>query len=87
VEEVEQIIGILPGGIEADDERDGAVPLADALEALPEAGIAGGRLRELEFVGGGLEVVAEEGGVVAISGRVDADAAAPGRLRSGSLVW
>jgi hypothetical protein len=60
--------------------------LADALEALAEAGIADGRLREWEFVGGGLEVVAEEGGVVAVARRVDADAKAAGQLRSGRVV-
>jgi hypothetical protein len=63
------------------------VPLDDAFEPLPQEGIAGGRLGELEFVGGRLEIVLEEGGVVAVAGRVDADAAASGRLRSGGVVW
>ena len=71
---MEQVVGVLSGGVEADDEVDGAVALGDAFEALAEEGIAGGRLGEGEFVGGGLEVVAEEGGVVAVAGGVDADA-------------
>jgi hypothetical protein len=84
---VEQIVGILPGRVETDDEVNGAVALDDAFESLAEESVAGGRFGELEFVGGGLEVVAEEGGVVAIVGRVDADAEASRRLRSGNVVW
>ncbi len=67
VEEVEEVVGVLPGGVEADDEVDGAVALGDAFEALAELGVAGGGLGEGQFVGGGLEVVAEEGGVVAVA--------------------
>ncbi len=58
---------------------------------VAEEGVAGGRfggrLGELEFVGGGLEIVAEEGGVVAVARRVDANAEASRRLRSGNVVW
>ena len=86
VQEVEQVVGVLAGGVEADDEGDGAVALGDAFEALAEEGVAGGGLGEGEFVGGGLEVVAEEGGVVAVAGGVDADAEAAGRLRGGMVV-
>jgi hypothetical protein len=84
---VEQIVGVLPGGVETDDEVNGAELVDDTLEPLAEEGISGGRLGELKFVGGGLEVVAEEGGVVAIAGGVNADADASRRLRSGNVVW
>ena len=66
---------------------DGAAVLGDALEPLAEAGVAGGGLGELQLVGGGLQVVPEEGGVVAVAGGVDADAAVSRRLRSGSVLW
>ena len=51
--------------------------------------ISEGGLAEGEFVGGGLQVVGEEGGNVAVAGGVDADAAASGRrrLRSRRLLW
>src|SRR5207253_3230171 len=75
------------GGVETDDEVARAVALDDAFEALAEQGVAGGRFREGQLVGGGLEVVAQEGGVVAVAGGVDADATAARRLRSGSRVW
>jgi hypothetical protein len=87
VEKVEQIVGILPGGVEADDEVNGAVPPDDAFEPLAEQGIAGGGLGELEFVGRGLQIVAKEGGIVAVAGGVEANATAARRLRSGSRVW
>ncbi len=87
VEEVEQVVGVLAGGVESDDEVDGSVALGDALEALAELVVSGGGLGEGEFVGGALEVVFEEGGVVAVAGRVDADAAASGRWRGGCGLW
>ena len=87
MEEVEEVVGVLAGGVESDDEVDGRVALGDALEALSEEGVSGGGLGELQFVGGGPEVVMEEGGVMAVAGRVDADAAASGRLRGGSGLW
>ena len=90
LEEVQQVVGILAGGVEADDEGDGAVAAGDGFEPLAEQGVAGGGLGEGQFVGGGLEVVAEEGGVVAVAGGVDADADAGGgageRLRGGDLL-
>jgi hypothetical protein len=59
------------------------------LQALLQGGITGGRLGEGELVGGGLEVVFEEDGVVAVAGGVDADAAASRRQRwrGGAGVW
>ena len=87
VKEVKQVVGVLAGGVEPDDEVDGRVALGEALEALTEEGVTGGRLGEGQFVGGGLEVVFEEGGVMAVARRVDADAAASGRLRAGSGLW
>jgi hypothetical protein len=87
VQEVDEIIGVLPGGVETDEEVNGAVAAGDSFDALSEVSVAFGRFGEGEFGGGGLEVVAEEGGVVAVAGRVDADAAASRRLRSVSVVW
>ena len=41
--------------------------LGDVFEALAELGVAAAGLGEGQFGGGGLEVVAQEGGVVAIA--------------------
>jgi hypothetical protein len=87
MQEVKQIVGVLPGGVETDDEVNRAIAPDDAFEPLSEEGVAGGRLGKREFGGGGLEVVAEKSGVVAIAGRVDADADASRRLRRGKVVW
>ena len=46
-EEVKEVVGVLAGGVETDDEVDGAVALGDALEALSEEGVSGGGLGEL----------------------------------------
>jgi hypothetical protein len=75
--ELYQVVGILSGGIDADDKVDGAVAGGNLRESLLEPGVAGRRLGERQFGGGRLQVVAEEGGVVPIAGRVDADADAP----------
>jgi hypothetical protein len=96
LQEVEQVVGVLPRCIATDDEVNGAVALGDAFEALTELGVAGCGLDEGQFVGRRLQVVAQEGGVVAVARGVDADADARGwagracwrsRLRSGSVVW
>ena len=50
-------------------------------EPLAELGVASGGLGEGQFGGGGLEVVAEEGGVVAVARGVDADADAAWQRR------
>jgi hypothetical protein len=55
------------------------VAAGDVFEALAELGVAVSGLGEGPFVGGGLEVGAEEGGVVAVAGGVDADADGSGR--------
>jgi hypothetical protein len=63
------------------------------LEPLTELGVTCGRLGELQLGRGRLEVLAEEGGVVAIARGVDADAdadgggAGAGRLRRGRGSW
>src|SRR5262249_1082545 len=80
VQEVKQVLRVLPGDVEADDEVHRPVPLDNTFEALPQEGITRGRLGEGEFVGGRLEVVAEEGSVVTVAGGVDADGKAAGRL-------
>ena len=68
----------------------------DSTVALTELGIAGRGLDEGQFVGRGLQVVAEEGGVVSVACGVDTDPDACGRagrncrrsrLRSGSVLW
>ena len=46
MQEVQQVVGILAGGIEADDQVDGRVPLSNLLETLAELGVALGRLGE-----------------------------------------
>src|SRR5262249_48532672 len=67
VDEVQEVVGVLAGGIEADDEVNGAVTPQDAFKTLPQLAIAGGGLGERQFGGGGLEVVAQEAGVVAVA--------------------
>ena len=44
---MQQVVGVLPGGIEADVESDGVVALGELFEALAELGIAAGILGEL----------------------------------------
>ena len=93
MEEVKQVVGVLTGGVEADDEVNVAADGApgDVLEPLAELGVACGGLGELQLGGGRLEIVAEKSGVVAIARGVDADADADdvdgGRLRSGRGSW
>jgi len=53
LEEVQEVVGVGAGGVEADDEGDRAVPPGEGFEALAEPGVAGGRLGEGQFVGGG----------------------------------
>src|SRR5262245_38172096 len=81
VEEVQEVVGVLAGGVEADDEQARAMAAGDLLEPLAELAVAGGRLGERELRGGRLEVVAQEGGVVAVARRVDADTEAARRGR------
>jgi hypothetical protein len=76
VQEVEQVVGVLPGGVEADGEVNRAETLGNAFQALTQLGIAGGRLGEGEVISGRLEVVAEEGDIMTVAGGVDADATA-----------
>ena len=46
-QEVQEVVGVLSGGIETDDEGDGRVTLGDVCEALSELGVAVGGLGEL----------------------------------------
>ena len=55
---MQHIVGVLPGGIQADGEGNGTMPLYQDFEALPEQGVAGSRLGEGQLLGGRLEVVA-----------------------------
>lgn len=54
------------------NEVNGAVALADLFEALARQRVALGRLAELQLGGSRLQVVAQEGGVVAVARGVDA---------------
>jgi hypothetical protein len=45
VQEVEQVVGVLAGGVQADEEMDGALALDNLVKALAEGGVAGGRAR------------------------------------------
>ena len=94
MQEVEEVVGVLPGGVKPDDEEDGAMALDDEFETLAEFVVAVAGLGEEEFSGGGLQIGAEEGGVVAVACGVDADADARRRLvgagrrwRSGGVLW
>jgi hypothetical protein len=87
VQEVEQVVGIRSGHIKANSEGHGVVSPDDALESLVQQSVASGGLGESQFVGGGLKIVAEEDGVMAVAGGIDADTKASGRLRSGSVLW
>ena len=85
MQEVQQVVGILPGGVEADDEVDGAEALGDEIESLAELVIAAAGLGEEQFGGGGLQIGSQEGGVVAVARGVDADADA--RRCTIGVVW
>jgi hypothetical protein len=84
MEEVEQVVGILPGGVEADAEmgRPGRVA-QDASETEPQLLITLGRLGERELRAGWLQIVAQQTGMMAVARRVDADAEAAHRLQGG----
>ena len=69
-----EVGGILAGGIEADVEVRGGEALLDAAEELVEALVADVGFRELGGGANGLEVVVEEGDVVAIACGIEADA-------------
>lgn len=88
VEEVEEVVGILADGVEANVKMNGAALGDDGVEASAEFGIAVGILGEGAFGGGVLEVVAKEHGVVAIASGVGADPdGASGRFGSPSASW
>ncbi len=78
VEEVQEIVGVLPGDIQADDEAGGGVAVGQPFETHTELGVAVGGFGEGQLGGGLLEVVRQEGGVVAVARGVDADADATG---------
>jgi hypothetical protein len=71
---MQEMVGILPAGVEADNEVHVAVTRDDLLEALAQLRVTGSRLDERQFGGSGLKVVAQEGGVVPVARGVDADA-------------
>jgi hypothetical protein len=79
-EEMEEVIGILSGGIDSDGEGDAFVSLGDVFESLLELSVALGGLDELELCRGGLVVRTEEGGEVSVSRSVDANTDADGKV-------
>ena len=94
MQEVQQVGGILPSHVEANNEVDGAEALGDEFETLAEFEIAGAGLGEEEFGGGGLQIGPEEDSVVALAGGVDAgadarrrQAGAGWRWASGNVLW
>ena len=80
VHEVQEVVSVLPRGVQADDERDLAEACGDLLQALAKQGIAGGRFGEGQVGGGRLQVVPKEGGDMAIACGIDADAHTARRL-------
>jgi hypothetical protein len=67
VQEVQQVVGILPGDVEAHCEVDGAELADDLLETRAQLGITDGGFDELQLAGGRLQIVTQEGGVVAVA--------------------
>ena len=91
VQEVQQVVGILPGDVETHQEVNTAKLADDLLEMRAPLGITGGGFDELQLAGSRLQIVAQESGVVALARGVDADADADQVgidlwLRSGSVV-
>ena len=83
MQEVEQVVGVLSGGVETDMESARSTALCDAFESSAKLGVAVGGLGEREFVGGRLKIVAQKGGVVTVARGVDADAEARQIRRDG----
>jgi hypothetical protein len=67
VQEVQQVVGILARGIEADEELHRSVPLGDLLQALQQLRVAGGRFGKGQLCLRRLLLVAEEASVVAVA--------------------
>jgi hypothetical protein len=86
VQEVQQVIGVQSSHVETNGEVHRSITLDKSLESLAKETVAGGGLGERQLVGSRLEVVLKEDSVMAVAGRVDADADASRRLRSGSVL-
>lgn len=82
-QEVQQVVGILASGIDANDEVNSGVSRGEGEQTLAERIVAGGGLGESQFGTGGLQVVAQEAGVVAVTRGVDTDAEANRAFRRG----
>ena len=70
LEEADQIVGVLSGDVDADEEARYAVTAVapdDEFESSTELFVAVGRFGEGEFVGGGLEIIAQKGGIMAVA--------------------
>ena len=74
VQEVQQVVGILPGDVETHQEVDTAKLADDLLETRAQLGITDGGFDELQLAGSLFQIVAQEGAVVAVARGVDADA-------------
>ena len=64
---MQEVIGVLPGRVEADVKVDVAQPGDDLLEALAQFGITCRGLCEGQVAGGGVVIVAQEGGIMPIA--------------------
>jgi hypothetical protein len=83
----EEVVGVGTGDIEADEEADAAVAVQQLREALAQLAVALGGFGDEQLRGGLLQVLVEEGGVVAVACGVDADADRSGRrIGSGGCV-
>ena len=71
---MQQVVGILPGDVETHQEVDTAKLADDLLATRAQLRITGGGFDELQVAGSRLQIVAQEGGVVAVARGVDADA-------------
>jgi hypothetical protein len=71
LEEVDQVVGVRSGGIDADGEGGAGVLAGELFEALLELGVSGAGLGEPQWGAGRLEVGGEERGDVAVARGVD----------------
>jgi len=78
VQEAQQVVGVLPGNVEANGDGRAGMALCQQLKAPAELGVAGRGLSKGQLGSGRLAGAAQEGGVVAVTRSVDADAEAGG---------
>ena len=74
VQKVEQVVGMGAGHVQANGEGPRSIALEDTLQSPVQEGIAGSRLGKSQLGGGGLEILRDEDGEMALAGGVHADA-------------